>query len=380
MRIAIVGCGFVADYYMLTLPRHPELELVGVMDQDKERAQKLAEYYGLTNIYPTLDDLLKDPQVDIVVNLTNPHSHYEVSKAALNAGKHVYSEKPLAMDFDHAQELVALAKQKRLYLSSAPCNVLGEAAQTAWKVIRNNEIGQIYTVYAEMDDGMIHRTRYRQWLSVSGAPWPWKDEFEVGCTMEHAGYYLTWLVAFFGPAKRITTFSQNLICDKKTDVSLDVLTPDFSVGVLEFENNIVARLTCSIIAPHNRSMQIVGEESVLTVEDCWDYETKVYKQKTPIGRRLEHWPIVSNVLGLAPEKVPLVRSARTDKADKLMDYFRGVAEMVEAIQMNRPARLSEDFSLHITELALTMQYPDKMGTPRDLVSSFEPMEPMDWAK
>ena len=380
MRIAIVGCGFVADYYMLTLPRHPELDLVGVMDRDQERAKKLAEYYSLTNIYPTLDDLLQDPQVDIVVNLTNPHSHYEVSKAALDAGKHVYSEKPLAMDFIQAEELVALAKRKELYISSAPCNVLGEAAQTTWKAIRNNEIGKVYVVYAEMDDGMIHHTGYREWINVSGAHWPWKDEFEVGCTMEHAGYYLTWLAAFFGPAKRITTFSQNLISDKKTDVPLEVITPDFSVGVLEFEDGVVARLTCSIIAPHNRSMQIVGEEGVLTVEDCWDYETKVYKQKTPLGRRLEHWPIASKVLGLAPEKVPLVRRVRTDKADKLMDYFRGVAEMANAIQANRSARLSTDFSLHVTELALAMQYPETMGTPRTLTTTFEKIDPMSWAK
>ncbi|MBK8904168.1 MAG: Gfo/Idh/MocA family oxidoreductase [Anaerolineaceae bacterium] len=380
MRIAIVGCGYVADFYLHTLGRHPELKLVGIMDRNLTRAQQFSAYHGIEKIYPTLDDLINDSEVDIVVNLTNPHSHYEVTKAALGAGKHVYCEKPLAMEFEHAVELVDLAREKNLYLSSAPCNVLGEAAQTAWKVLRNNEIGKVFVAYAEMDDGMIHRTRYRQWISSSGAPWPWKDEFEVGCTMEHAGYYLTWLAAFFGPAKRITSFSQNLVRDKQTDTPLDKLTSDFSVGVMEFENNIVARLTCSIIAPHNRSMHVIGEEGVLTIEDCWDYETNVYKQKTPIGRRIEEWPVVSNLFGVAREKVPLVRTTRANKSDKTMDYFRGVTELAESIQMNRPTRLSADFSLHITELALAMQYPEKLGTQRELVSTFEGVSPMHWAK
>lgn len=379
MRIALVGCGFVATYYMHTLVRHPELELVGIMDKDAERAQKFAAYYKITTVYPTLQALVEDENVDIVINLTNPYNHYEVSKVALEAGKHVYSEKPLAMDFADAQELVALAKAKGLYISSAPCNVLGEAAQTVWKLLRQNGVGQVYSAYAEMDDGMIHRTRYRQWITGHGAAWPWKDEFEVGCTMEHAGYYLTWLTTFFGPVKRITSFAQNLVADKKTDVALNRLTPDFSVGVMEFENGVVARLTCSIIAPHDRSLKIVGEEGVIEVEDCWDYETNITKQKTPIGRRHENWPIISNLAGVGKDKVSLVGTPREHKSDTTMDYCRGIAELAAAIQDKRSPRLSADFSLHITELALTMQYPNLMGTPREMVSSFEPMEPMDWA-
>jgi predicted dehydrogenase len=380
MRIGIVGCGYVADFYMHSLQNHPELKLIGIMDRNQPRAQAFAKYHGISKIYATLDALVHDPQIDIVINLTNPHSHYEVSRLALEAGKHVYSEKPLAMDFSDAQALVTLAASRGLYLSAAPCNVLGEAAQTAWKALRKDEIGKVYTAYAEMDDGMLHRSRYRQWVSSSGAPWPWKDEMEVGCTMEHAGYYLTWLAAFFGPVRSISAFSQNVVTDKHTDEPLDVITPDFSVGTMLFDHGVVARLTCSIMAPHNRRLQIVGEEGVLTVEDCWDYETPVHKQKTPLGRRTEHWPIVANMLGQAPVRIPLVRTMRRNKQDTMMDFFRGVAELAEAIQRNRSPRLSAEFSLHVTELALTMQYPEKMGTPRKLVSTFDPIEPMDWAK
>ena len=94
MRIAIVGCGFVADYYLKTLPLYPDLEIAGVMDRVPERATKFAAYHSVP-VYASLAELLADSTVEIVLNLTNPRSHYEVSKAALEAGKHVYSEKPL---------------------------------------------------------------------------------------------------------------------------------------------------------------------------------------------------------------------------------------------------------------------------------------------
>src|SRR5450631_1932682 len=107
MAIAIIGCGFVADLYVKTLALHPELKLAGVMDRDPLRAKRFADHYSLP-IYSSLEELLNDKTVDIVVNLTNPHSHYAVSKASLEAGKHVYSEKPLATDLNEARELVLL--------------------------------------------------------------------------------------------------------------------------------------------------------------------------------------------------------------------------------------------------------------------------------
>lgn len=116
MRIAFVGCGYVADFYMNTLSNHRNLQLAGVMDRDPDRASRFAARYSV-GVYGTLDALLEDPGIDIVVNLTNPKSHYSISKASLEAGKHVYSEKPLAVVFPEAQELVDLAERKGLYLS-----------------------------------------------------------------------------------------------------------------------------------------------------------------------------------------------------------------------------------------------------------------------
>ena len=98
MKIAFVGCGFVFDIYMRTVRAHPQLEIAGVYDIRPDRAAAVHAYYGF-RVYSSYDELLADKSVDIVVNLTNIGAHYEVSKRALEAGKHVYSEKPLTKRF-----------------------------------------------------------------------------------------------------------------------------------------------------------------------------------------------------------------------------------------------------------------------------------------
>ena len=372
--IAIVGCGFVADYYIKTLSLHPQLKLVGVMDKIGERANKFAEFHQISHVYETLDDILEDNTVDVVLNLTNPGSHYEVSKACLEAGKHVYSEKPFAMEMAQAEELVNIASSKGLYLSSAPCSLLSETAQTVWKALRENQVGKVRLVYAEMDDGLVHQMPYDKWLSESGTPWPYKDEFEVGCTLEHAGYYVNWLTAFFGPAETVSAFSSCVVPDKQTDVPLDTNTPDFSVACIKFASGVVARLTCSIVAPHDHSLKIIGDEGILGIEDCWFYGTPVYiRRSLTIGRkRLE---------GIWKRNYPLVKKAPKFpyRGAQQMDFCRGVAEMVDAIIENRPCRLSPEFSLHNNELVLAIQNSLETASPYKMTTSFEPIEPMDWA-
>lgn len=375
MRIAIVGCGFVANFYLKTLPSHPELELLGVTDRQGDRATKFAQFYNIPRVYSSVAELLADDRVDIVVNLTNPRSHYEVSKAALTAGKHVYSEKPLAMEMWQAEELIGIAAAKGLFVISAPCSVLSETAQSIWKALRENQVGQVRLVYAEMDDGMVHKMPYKKWLSESGTPWPYMDEFEVGCTLEHAGYYTTWLTAFFGPAESVTAFSSNLIPDKETDTPVNNIAPDFSVACIKFQSGVVARLTCSIVAPHDHSLRIFGDEGTLEIEECWLYGAPIsIRRNLTIGRkRLE---------GVWKQRYPLVRKATRfrNRASQLMDYSRGIAELAGAIAEGRPCHISPEFSLHNNELVLAISNALATGAPHQLKSTFEPLEPMPWAK
>jgi predicted dehydrogenase len=373
MRIAIVGCGFVADYYMSTLASYPQLTVAGVMDCQPERAEHFGQYHHLP-VYPTLGTLLEDDSIELVLNLTNPRSHFEVSNACLEAGKHVYSEKPLAMTFEEAQALVTLAQAKGLYLSCAPCNLLSETAQTLWKALREKVVGSVRLVYAEMDDGLLHKMPYRQWKSNSGTPWPYKDEFEVGCTIEHAGYYVTWLTAFFGPVTSLTAFASCQVDDKQTDVSLDPNAPDFSVACLQFASGVVARLTCSIVAPHDHRLQIIGDEGILLTRDCWFYNAPVFVRRSLTLRR-------KTFMSPFSRKYPLVQSSQQKqkiKKGQQMDYARGVAELADAIQTQRPCRLSAEFALHVNEVVLAIQNATS-GIAYQPKTTFDPIAPMPWA-
>jgi predicted dehydrogenase len=390
MRIGIIGCGYVADFYLMTLPNYPELIVAGVTDRDQERAHRCGAYFKVP-VYKNTAAMLADPSTEMVVNLTNPDQHYAVSRAILEAGKSVYSEKPLAMTLEEAEDLVAFAEKKSLCITSAPCSVLGEAAQTVWKTLRQNVIGKVYLVYGELDGGLTHRLEYKNWLSPSGLPWPYKDEFEVGCTMEHAGYYVSWLVAFFGPAISVTSFASCLVPDKKTDVPLGVLTPDFSVGCIEFASGTVARITNSIVAPRDHAFRFFGEEGILSVEDGWVFGTRIFltkkaKEDTSFKAKvLKNLPGAKRPPSTVTEEVSLVRKAdyrhRYDGGSShQMDIARGIADLAQAITNKRQPHMSAQVALHINEIVLTLQYPDRMGSPRTLTTTFSPMEPMPWAQ
>jgi predicted dehydrogenase len=374
MNLAIVGCGFVADYYRLTLPLHPELKLLGVTDRDAGRAANLAKVAGVQH-YAALSDLLEDSRVEMVLNLTNPSSHYEVSREALLKGKHVYSEKPFAMRFEQATELVELAKSRGLSVASAPCSFLGETAQTIWKVLREKSLGTVRVVYAEMDDGMVFRMPYRKWTSVSGTPWPYKDEFEVGCTLEHAGYYLTWLAAWFGPAKTVTSFASVQVPDKLPGETLEVDSPDFSVACIQFQSGVVARLTCGILAPHDHTLKVVCDEGVLYTDESWDYRAPVYSRRmVSIRRKTFLNPLRKHHrLPRSPYGKPKTKGAQT------MDFARGPAELAESIRSKRPCRMSAEFSLHVNEMALAIHWAREIGSTYVMKTTFDGIEPMPWS-
>ena len=163
---AIIGAGFVADLYMGSLKLYPEIPIRGVFDRRPERAAAFCSHWGLAK-HDSLEALLAACEPgDIVLNLTNPSSHYEVSRAVLEAGFHVYSEKPLAMEMGQATALTELAAEKGLRLTSAPCSFLGEAAQTLWAAVRAGYPGKVRLVYAEMDDDFVPAAPYRKWVEA----------------------------------------------------------------------------------------------------------------------------------------------------------------------------------------------------------------------
>jgi predicted dehydrogenase len=401
--ISIIGCGFVADYYMLTLSKSKTLKVAGVFDSIRERAVKLAERYSIPKVYDSLEALLGDDAVEIVINLTNPRKHYETTMACLEAGKHVYSEKPMAMTVEAAKKLVEVAEHKSLRISTAPCSLLGEAAQTIWKAVRENAIGKVRLVYAELDEDLVHKVHAGYLRNSVGLAWPAKDEFEVGVTLEHAGYYLAWLAACFGPAQTVTAFGSCLIPDKMTEPPLDPPdTPDFTVACVEFQSGTVARVTCGIVAPHDHSLTMIGDTGILHVKEAWNYGSPVHIRprewnrdslRSPVERfavrvrrklvkHFEFFEVLERLGNPHGRRYRLVRAVPEFEWPTVlrMDFSRGVQELADAIDEKRESRLSTRFSLHITELALAIHQARSLSLPYRMTTTFEPVEPMPWAK
>jgi predicted dehydrogenase len=372
MNIAFVGCGYAADFYAATLRNYPHLVLAGVFDINEERAMSFSRALAV-RYYASLRELLEDPDIAIVVNLTNIRAHYSITKACLEAGKHVYSEKPLAEHFSQAEELIGLALSKSLQLACAPANILGEPAQTLWELLRNKAIGEVWLAYAELDDGAIHQMNYRSWRSSTGVYWPFQDEFEMGCVLEHAPYYLVWLTTFFGSARSVRSFSTCLVPDKYGKFS-SALGEDLSIACITFSSGVVARLTCSVLAPKNHSLIIVGSEGVLTLEDCWQLEAPIYIQE-----RLHDPTSLSGNSYLSEKR--LVKQKKREggriayRNTHNMDFAGGIAELAEAIERRRPCRLSAQHALHIVEILTAL----KEGTVScEITTSFPQMAPMVW--
>lgn len=368
--VVVVGCGFVADLYMAGLATFPDIRVLGVHDRDSDRGNTFANHWK-TRAVDTLENTLAAlPDDGLVLNLTNPASHGEINRAALNAGRHVFCEKPLSLDLSEAQSLIALAKQKNLQLASAPSSVLSEAAQILIKAVKTGTVGTPRLIYAELDDGFIPQAPIESWRSVSGAPWPFADEFQVGCTLEHAGYYLSWLIAMFGSVTRVVAASAEILPDKHGISG----TPDFSVATLFFESGPVARLTCSITAPHDHRIRVIGDAGYLEVKEAWDNSAPVkFHRRFCIRRRLIEHPLGRR---LRPKGKTHPKVKRTGAAS--MNFALGPAEMLAAIAAGRPSRLAGDFALHLTEITLAIQNAGTSGAV-EITSRAAPLEPMPWA-
>ena len=363
-QIAFIGCGFVADLYMRSLAIYfTDLNIVGVYDRDPARQKAFCEHWGLKGFDSRAELFASLRKGGLVLNLTNPGEHFEVSSACLQAGYHVFSEKPLTLEMDDAMALSGMAKDAGLHLASAPSSVLGEAAQTLGHALRKGVAGTPRLVYAELDDGFIRQAPYKSWKSESGAPWPSEDEFATGCTLEHAGYYLSWLISWFGPVLRVTSASASLASES---------APDFSSATLVFEGGMVARLTTSIIASHDHQIRIFGDKGVLKMARAWDNGAPVrFHRRFTIRRKLVEHPLGRRIRlgGTTHPKVKRFGAAA-------MNFALGPIEMLEALDAGRAPRLAGDYIVHLNEVTLAIQAG--LGT-QEMTTTCEAMEPMPWA-
>jgi len=241
MNVGIIGCGNISGIYCEAGCKFYSIEITALADIDLERAKAKAAEYGIPRAL-SVDALLADPEIELVVNLTIPAVHAQVSKAALHAGKSVYSEKPLAVTREDARELLDLAQAKGLRIGCAPDTFLGGGLQTCRKLIDDGWIGQPIGGAAFM-------------LSHGPESWhPSPDFFYQpggGPMFDMGPYYLTALTTLLGPVRRVSgsaraSFPERVIGSKqrfgeKVKVEVDTHV----AGVLDFESGAVVSITTS---------------------------------------------------------------------------------------------------------------------------------------
>jgi predicted dehydrogenase len=351
LAVAIVGCGNIAGPYAQTLLAHPNLILRGATSAHLKRAEDFVATYG-GRVYPSLDALLEDDEVDLVVNLTVHYAHAEVIRRCLSAGKDVYSEKPLALTSEEARDLVELAEQKGRRLSCAPMTIMGEAQQTAWKIIREGRLGTVRLVYAE-----VNWARIESWHP---APAPF---YEVGALFDVGVYPLTILTTIFGPAQRVVGFSKLLFPDRVTKEGLPfhITTPDFVVSVIEFANGVVARLTTNFYVGHHgkqHGIEFHGDRGSLYLSDWQQFNAAV------------EFAEFDGVY----EAVPYVKEPYQG-----IEWICGVLDMAEAIRDERPQRVTGVQAAHVVEILCAIKTSFEEGQAVEIRSTFLQPRPMDWA-
>jgi predicted dehydrogenase len=349
MRAALVGCGNIAERYAQTILASG-LELAGATDPAPGCAAALIERFGGRE-FPDLDVLLADTGVDVVVNLTPPHVHAAVTRAALEAGKHVHTEKPVALRYDEARALAELAAARGLRLSCAPSTWLGEALQTAWKLVRAGELGTVRAVYAEANWGRIE----------SWHPSP-QSLYAAGPVVDVGVYPLTALTAFFGPVRRVHAFATTLQPERVTKAGerFTLTTPDFTTAALELEDGPLVRLTATFwVGPgKQRGLELHGEERSLYVPTWAEFDSRV--QLTRNGEEYED--------------VPLLREPFHG-----IDFARPLVDLAEALRDGRPHRAGAEHAAHVVEVMNAIEAAGRDGGAVDVRSSFPAPAPLDWA-
>jgi predicted dehydrogenase len=353
LRVGIIGAGNIAGPYGRELIADPEIDVRGVADLVPERAQALAAKLGVP-AYPSVDALLADPEVDAAVNLTIQRAHAAVGRQVLAAGKHLYSEKPLALQYEDARELLALAAERGLRIAAAPATLLGEAQQTVWKLIREGAIGTVRAAYAECNWGRIE----------SWHPAP-EGFYETGVMPDVGIYPLSIFTALFGPVRRVRAFGTVILPDRvrKDGEQFHVATPEFVIAVLTLENGTIARLTANWYVEqrhsHQRGMEFHGDLGSIALSSWLDGDAEIE-------------------LGLTGQDLAPVSLMRPPERGVV--WSRALPDLARAIEKGRPHRMSGEQAAHLVEVMNAITSSAATGSPVEVRSSFPPPEPMEWAR
>jgi predicted dehydrogenase len=343
--VGVIGAGVISGEYLDNLTTFPDLDVLFVADIDLARAKAQAEKYGVAGS-GTVEELLRHPEIEIVVNLTIPAAHVEVALRALAAGKNVWTEKPFALDRENGMTLLAAATTLGLRVATAPDTFLGAGLQTALRLIREGAIGTPLTALALMQ-------------SPGPDSWHPSPEFlfqEGGGPLFDIGpYYLTTLVQTFGPVRRVTGAASTsrpvrvIGSGPRAGAEFDVTVPSHHSALIDFESGASAQAIFSFESHLRRAgvVEVSGTTGTIAFPDpnTFDGESVVF-DGTDDGR-----------------KVPALGSKSSRGT--------GVAEMAQAIRAGRPERASGALAYHVLDIMVSITESASRGETVTVESSFE---------
>lgn len=350
VKIAMIGVGSISGIYLQNITQtFSGLELIGVCDLVRERAEKAQEEYKIPKLYETMHDAFADEEVDIVLNLTRPYEHFAVSKAALEAGKHVYSEKPLGATFEEGKALAQLAEAKKLMLGGAPDTFLGAGIQTCRKLIDDGMIGDIVGAAAFM-------------ICRGHETWHPDPEFYYkfggGPMMDMGPYYMTALVNLVGGVAGITgvtktTFDKRVITSEphRGEV-IEVDVPTYVTGILHFDNGAIGTIftTFDVYYPSQARLEIYGTKGTLIIPDPNGFGGPIQLLRPEEGQMRD---------------MPLLYDYKENSRGL------GLADMGQALTTGREFRADYNQTLHVLEVLTAFDKSSEQKSYYEMTTKYE---------
>ena len=344
-KVGLIGCGHIAETYFRAHKYFNNFRIIKCADINHLAAKKCASTYKIKAL--SVKNLLKDKEIEIILNLTVPKAHFEVSKKALLNNKHVYTEKPMAINLKDGKELLKISKRKRLYIGNAPDTFLGGGNQKSKEILEKNFIGKINLgniIFA-----------YPGVQSYHPNPEPWFAKKEGGPVIDMGPYYLTALVNLLGPAKQVWG---SFMWNKKKRIigigprkgkSIKVLCPTTYLGTIFFSSGAIIRFTLSfdVIAHHRNHIELYGSKGSILVPDPNMFGGSVYTCKKLGGTWKEH---KTNKMFLGKINIRQ-KSLRANEAPINANYRGvGLAEMAYCIQNKKKHRCNGELSFHVLDI------------------------------
>ncbi|MBR6790572.1 MAG: Gfo/Idh/MocA family oxidoreductase [Oscillospiraceae bacterium] len=356
LKVGMVGVGCISGIYLKNFfETFKDVKLVAVCDLIRERAEKAKAEWGVEKIYDTMDELFADPEIDIVLNLTRPYQHYDVSKAALLAGKHVYSEKPLGADLAEGEELVQIAAEKGLLIGGAPDTFMGAGIQTCRKLI---------------DEGLIGTPVGGRFVMASHGVETWHPDPDFyyqrggGPLYDMGPYYITAMINLLGGIKKVvgysnTAYSTRLItAEPHAGEIIEVNTPTHIEAFITLDSGVTVSLLTSfdVYQSKQTNIEIYGTKGTLYVPDpnCFGGPITFYNGETG---QLEEYPV------------------EFDYAEN--SRCLGLDDLAKAIETGRPGRTTSKQTFHVLEAMAGIMKSAETGEPYFLTSHFDREAPMD---